>query len=85
MPRNRYTKIVHKEVRARIAAQEKELAEIARRLRTENAPVTAGTGDDLKERRRLRLEQKKLHEPTRNAAASDTVMPSSSALIAGAA
>lgn len=78
MPRNRYTKIVNKELRARTAMQEKELVEIASSLRAECAPAITDTSDELKQRRRVRLAQKQLHKPQHPAAAPATGTVSSS-------
>lgn len=67
MSRNRYAKIVHKEQRARVAAQEKELQAIARRLRRPTQDITALPESEAKQRRRARLERRWLDKPARYA------------------
>ena len=67
MARNRYTNIVHKEQRALMARQEKELAVLARELhRTVAEPAAAPVIDNGKQRRRTRLEARRLHRPKRH-------------------
>jgi hypothetical protein len=64
MPRNKYTKAIRKDERARIAQQEKELESLTRELRravSENAVVVPA--NEMKVRRSARLEQKRLHKP----------------------
>ena len=71
MSRNHYTKIVHKEQRVLIARHEKELADLARELHRKIAePVAAPVTDDGKQRRRTRLETRRLHRPNRDAIAA---------------
>lgn len=67
MSRNRYAKIVHKEQRARVAAQEKELQAIARRLRRPAQNITVLPESETKQRRRVRLERRWLDKPARYA------------------
>jgi hypothetical protein len=71
MPRNRYTKTIRKEERARIAHQEKELESWARELRLAVAESTAVVAEnEMKVRRSARLEQKRRHKPVRRSAAT---------------
>lgn len=64
MPRNRFTKSIHKEQRAQIAYQEKELVLLARGLRRHPTEVVElPVVIDLKHHRRVRLEQKHRHKP----------------------
>lgn len=67
MSRNRYAKIVHKEQRTRITAQEKELQAIARRLRRPAQDITALPESEAKQRRRVRLERRWLDKSARSA------------------
>lgn len=72
MSRNHYTKIVHKEQRAQIARREKELTSLARELhRTVAEPAAAPATDDGKQRRRSRLETRRLHRPKRHVVANN--------------
>lgn len=67
MSRSRYTKIIHKEQRALLASQEKALTVLARELhRTAIGPAALPVTNDGKERRRTRLETRRLHKPKRN-------------------
>jgi hypothetical protein len=71
MSRNHYTKIVHKEQRAQIAHREKELASLVRELHRRVAePAAAPVTDDGRQRRRTRLETRRLHRPNRDAIAA---------------
>lgn len=71
MSRNHYTKIIRKEQRALLARQEKALAVLARELhRTATEPAAAPVADDGKQRRRIRLEMRRLHRPNRDAIAA---------------
>lgn len=70
MARNRFTKIIRREQRALMARQEKELAVLARELHRRIAePAAAPVTDDGKQRRRTRLETRRLHRPNRGAIA----------------
>lgn len=83
MARNRYTKIIRKEQRAQIAHREKELASLARELhRAVAEPVAAPVTDDGKQRRRTRLEARRLHRPNRDAVAATQPADSASLGIA---
>jgi hypothetical protein len=67
MSRSRYTKIIHEEQRVLLARQEKALADLARELRrTASESAEAPVADDGKERRRSRLESRRLHKPKRD-------------------
>lgn len=71
MPHNRYTNSVHKEERARLARQEKELVVIEKSLRNlDPEPMAGAPTDTAKERRSSRLEQKRRHKPKRNNSSS---------------
>jgi hypothetical protein len=70
MPRNRYTKTIHKEQARLREAREKELSTLEKELHREwaiqSAPAAAVVGiEDAKNRRRMRLEQKQLDKPAR--------------------
>lgn len=67
MSRNRYTKLVHKEQRMQIARQEKELAAVRRTLRRPDTNVAVSADIEIKQRRRARLERRRLDKPARYA------------------
>ena len=71
MARNRYIKLVRKIERDQIARQEKELASIRRKLRSQVAESAAvPLADEHKERRVARLEHKRRYRPERFKAAA---------------
>ncbi|TDU06605.1 hypothetical protein EDD99_5168 [Streptomyces sp. 846.5] len=64
MPRNGYTKLVHKVERAQIDEQIEEAASLAKELGHKDAASnTVQAAGDAKERRRTRLEEKRRHKP----------------------
>ncbi|MGH3635688.1 MAG: hypothetical protein ACRDTS_16690 [Mycobacterium sp.] len=62
MPRNRYTRFVHKIEQQRFARQEKELATIKRMRRIAPAELVVSAGSQDKDRHRRRWERKRLHD-----------------------
>jgi hypothetical protein len=71
MSRNRYTAIVHKQERRQLRRQEKELVALTRSLRRSRPEltVTPPVIDEVKQRRRARLERKQKNKPTLGASA----------------
>lgn len=65
MSRNRYTKLIRKEQRIQLARQEKELLSIRRSLRRPVTETAVTPVPVTKQRRRARLERRRLDKPAR--------------------
>lgn len=67
MARNRYTKLVRKEQRAQLDRQERELVAVRRSLRRPVTETAVTPASETKQRRRTRLERRRLDKPARYA------------------
>lgn len=66
MSKNRHTKVTHESDRAQVARQVNGRADFERKLRAVIGPDVMTHINEAKERRRIRLEQKRLHKTMRS-------------------
>lgn len=71
MPRTRYTRLEHEREEARLNARRRDLERLARELQSRPVEVVdLPIVPNLKDRRRARLQQNRLHKPVRAGAAA---------------